>query len=114
MMMETCNKRIEIHKVTISSLENDFKINTEVTNVDRDKLLTLENPQYQGKINQYPHLQRVSMNDDDTKPELPVHVILGASEYAQIKTKTKPRVGHPGEPVAEQTRFGWTMMSPGK
>ena len=114
MMMETCNKRIEIHKVTISSLENDFKINTEVTNVDRDKLLTLENPQYQGKINQYPHLQGVSMNDDDTKPELPVHVILGASEYAQIKTETKPRVGHPGEPVAEQTRFGWTMMSPGK
>ena len=91
-----------------------FKINTEVTNVDRNKLLTLENPQYQGKINQYSHLQGVSMNDDDTKPELPVHVILGASEYAQIKTETKPRVGHPGEPVAEQTRFGWTMMSPGK
>ena len=45
-------------------------------------------------------------HDDDTKSELPVHLILGASEYAQIKTETKPRVGQPGEPVAEQTRFG--------
>jgi uncharacterized protein YoxC len=114
MMMESCNKRIEVHKVTICSLDNDFKINTEVTKVDRDKLLTLDNPKYQDKINLFAHLQGVSMDDDDTKAELPVHVILGASEYAQIKTETKPRVGHPGEPVAERTRFGWTMMSPGK
>ena len=114
MMMESCNKRIEIHKVTICSLGNDFRINNEVKKVDRDKLLTLENPQYQQKINQYAHLQGISMDDEDTKLELPVHLILGASEYAQIKTETKPRVGQPGEPVAEQTRFGWTMISPGK
>ena len=114
MMMESCKKRIEIHKVTICSLGNNFRINTEVTKVDRDKLLTLENPQYQQKINQYAHLQGISMDDDDTKLELPVHLILGASEYAQIKTETKPRVGQPGEPVAQQTRFGWTVISPGK
>ena len=66
MMMESCNKRIDIHKVTICSLGNDFRINTEVTKVDRDKLLTLENPQYQQKINQYAHLQGISMNDDDS------------------------------------------------
>ena len=114
MMMESCNKRIEIHEVTMCNLGNDFKISTEVTKVDRDKLLMLDNPKYQDKINLFAHLQGVSMDDDDTKAELPVHVILGASEYAQIKTETKPRVGRPGEPVAERTRFGWTMMSPGK
>ncbi len=54
------------------------------------------------------------MDDDDTKVDLLVHVILEATQYAQIKTETKPKVGHPREPVAEQTRFGWTMMSPGK
>ena len=46
MMMESCNKRIEIPKVTISCLENDFKINNVVTKVDLDKLLSLDNPKY--------------------------------------------------------------------
>ena len=47
------------------------------------------------------------MNDDDTKPELPVHIILGASEHAQVKTEAKPRVGHPEKPVrAEPAQFG--------
>ena len=114
MMMESCNKRIKIHKVTICSFGNDFRINTEVTKVDQDKLLTLENPQYQQKINQYAHLQGISMDDYDTKSELLVHLILGASEYAQIKTETKRRVGQPREPVADRTRFGWTIISPCK
>ena len=43
-----------------------------------------------------------------------VHLILGASEYARIKTETKPKVGQPSEPVAELTKFGWTILSPGK
>ena len=50
MMRESCNKRTEIHKVTISSLENDFKINTVVTKVYRDKLLSLDNPQHHQSI----------------------------------------------------------------
>ena len=53
------------------------------------------------------------MDDMDTKQELPIHVILGASEYARLKTSSVPRDGNPGEPVAELTSFGWTIMSPG-
>lgn len=53
------------------------------------------------------------MADVDEKPQLPIHLILGASEYAKVKTATKPRVGQPGEPVAELTKFGWTLLSPG-
>ena len=52
--------------------------------------------------------------DVDTKEALPLHLILGASEIARIKTDQVPSVGSPGEPVAELTRFGWTIMSPGK
>ena len=51
------------------------------------------------------------MNDDDKKPELLIHLILGASGYSRIKTDTKPRIGQAGEPVAELTSLGWTMMS---
>lgn len=43
-----------------------------------------------------------------------MHIILSVSEYVKISTETKPRIGHPGEPVAELTQFGWTVMSPGK
>ena len=54
------------------------------------------------------------MNDTDTKAELPIHLILGTSEYTRIKVQEMPRVGQPGEPVAELTRLGWVLMSPGK
>ena len=53
------------------------------------------------------------MDDNDQKKELPAHVILGASDYLRIKTMTKPRIGQPGEPVAEKTQLGWTIISPG-
>ena len=43
-----------------------------------------------------------------------MHLILGASEYAKIKVECAPRVGRPGEPVAERTKLGWTILSPGE
>ena len=54
------------------------------------------------------------MTDRDEKSNLPVHIILGTSEYACIKTPNKPPIGRPGEPIAELTKFGWTILSPGK
>ena len=47
-------------------------------------------------------------------PKIHVHLILGTNEHAKIKTGTRQRIGRPGEPVAEYTRLGWTIMSPGK
>lgn len=52
------------------------------------------------------------MDDVDDKEEVPVHLILGTNEYAQIKTEATPKIGTPGEPIAELTRLGWTIMSP--
>ena len=65
-------------------------------------------------IERYEHLHGINIYDHDTKPELAVHVIIGASDYARIKTNTRARIGAPGEPVAEETRFGWTIISPGR
>ena len=90
-------------------MKGDFKIKTEVTKVDHAKLLApKKNPQYQEKINQFPHLKGITMDDMiDSKPELQVHIVLVASKYTQqIKTVVKQRVGLRGEPVAECTRFG--------
>ena len=53
------------------------------------------------------------MEDQSLDRRLPVHIILGASEYAQIRTRAQPRVGRRGELVAEFTHFGWALMAPG-
>ena len=53
------------------------------------------------------------MNDNDTEPELPIHMILGASDYAKIKVPEMKRAGSPGEKVTELTRFELVIMSPG-
>ena len=51
------------------------------------------------------------MEDKASKDTLPVHLILGASDYARIKTETTPRVGAIGEPLGEKTKLGWTQPS---
>ena len=114
MMMCSTNQKIYQYDVKISSIVGDFNMAASVSKVDRSVLLTIPNPRYADKIHQYSHLQGVVMNDEDKKPELPIHLILGASEYSRIKTDTKPRIGKTGEPVAELTSLGWTMMSAGK
>ena len=53
------------------------------------------------------------MTDLDTKAQLPVHVVLGSGEYARNKTETRTHVGKDGDPVAENTKLGWFIMSPG-
>ncbi|XP_074629800.1 uncharacterized protein LOC141887949 [Acropora palmata] len=114
MMLGSVNKAIGVYGVTIDSLDGNFRLETEVTKVDRGSLLSLENPKYSEAIQKYPHLTGIQMTDRDDKPELPVHIILGVSDYAKIRTETRPKIGSPGEPVAELTKFGWTIMSPGK
>ena len=49
------------------------------------------------------------MNDNDKN----LLMILGGSDYARIQLLEMPRVWLPGEPVAELTRFGWVILSPG-
>ena len=114
MMLGSTSKVIGVYGVTISSLNGKFRLKTEVTKVDRGTLLSLDNPKYGEVLQKYTHLERVHMDDDDTKAELPVHIILRVSDYAKIKTENKPKIGRHGEPVAELTQFGWTIMSPGK
>ena len=70
-------------------------------------LLELPNPKY----------QRIFINiknDHDKERELPVHVILGMNDYTRIKTQERPRLGLPGEPIAELSKLGWVISWPGK
>jgi len=106
MMLGVATREVEITSVNVANLKGDFQLSVEVTRVEKPKLLELDNPKYNDIIERYTHLEGVEMDDSDTKTMLPVHLILGASEFAKIKTTQAPRVGSPGEPVAEMTRFG--------
>ena len=106
MMMTSTSQKIEMYKVQVSNIKGVFSLPTTLSKVDKGTLLTIPNPRYVDTIAKYQHLKGVEIDDTDIKPELPIHVILGASEYAKIKTNSAPRVGEPGEPIAEFTLFG--------
>ena len=113
-MLHTITTKVEVYEVEVSNLKGNFKITADVNKVNKPQLISLPNPCYQDMIQEFRHLKGVSMDDTDNKANLPIHLILGASEYTRIKTKHVLRIGEPGEPIAEYTAFGWTIMSGGK
>ena len=73
MMIGSVTKNIELYKVQAKSLESEFYLEMQVSKIDREKLLVLENPRYSEIIAKYNHLRAVEMIDKDEKAELPVH-----------------------------------------
>jgi hypothetical protein len=104
---------METYSVVVESLDGSFQMDTKLTKVNKNELLTVENPHYEEIKAKYAHLARVHLADDDKKDQLPIHVILSVGDYARIKTDRAPLVGQAGEPVAECTKLGWFIMSPG-
>ena len=114
MMMDPTTKNIEVFKVQFENVHRDVSFETELCKVEQRELPKLPNLRYADLINRYHHLRVITMDDNDQKKELPVDVILGVSDYSRIKTMTKPRIGQSGEPVAEKTKLGWNIISPGQ
>ena len=114
MMLGSSTTNLEIYSATLGAVDGTFDMNIELTKVHKPQLLTLDNPNYATLLSKYSHLEGVKIKDNDSRPQIPIHVVLGASEYATIKTSTAQRVGKPGQPVAEKTLLGWTLMSPGR
>ena len=86
MMMTSTSQKIEMYKVVISDIKGNFSLPTTLSKVDKGVLLTVPNPRYAEIISKHQHLKDVTMDVMDTKQELPIHVILDASEYARLKT----------------------------
>ena len=93
---------------------SNFSLETEVTKIEKNVLLHTANPHYEKLLKKFSHLDGVTMNDSDSKPELPIHMVMGLSEFTKIKTTIPARIGEVGDPVAEFTKFGWALMSPGQ
>ena len=113
-MLHTATTKVEVYEVEVSNLKGNFKITADVNKANKLQLISLPNPCYQDIIQEFRYLEGVNMDDTDNKANLPIHMILGVSEYTRIKTKHVLRIEAPGEPIAEYTSFGWTIMSGGK
>ena len=113
MIMGLVTKSVETYAVKICDTLEKCVLPVCVTKIEQRELLTLENPNYPEVLGRYPQLKGVQMEETNTKELLPIHVILGANEYSKIKMADYQRTGAVGEPIAEQTRFGWTITSSG-
>ena len=113
MLMESKTTRLETYNITIHGIDSEFKMEAKVTKVEKSELLNIDNPQYAQLKGRFKHLREAKFIDVDSKPLLPIHVVLGCGEYARIKTEERPLIGAEAEPVAEKTKLGWIMMSPG-
>ena len=114
MLMSSKVARLDVYDLELQSVNHQFSLSVKATKVNKTELLSIDNPNYRALIEKYSHLKGVHVNDDDMKASLPVHVVLGSGEYARIKTETKPRIGQENDPIAELTKFGRFLMSPGK
>ena len=113
MLMGSKTARLEYYDTEISALDGSYKMNVKIAKVEKPELLNVINPGYEELRRKYNHLQGAVIDDPDTKEKLPIHLVLGNGKYARIKTSTKPLIGGDYEPVAEKTKFGWFIMSPG-
>ena len=113
-MLGSPTTKVEIYSSTLGAVNGSFDTNIELTKVHKLQLLTVDNLNYSKLLNKYSHIKGVKIEYDDDRSQIPIHVVLGASEYASIKTTTSQKVGKPGKPVAEKTLLGWTLISLGR
>ena len=85
-MLGAVTKEMEMSTVKAEALDGKFSMDVNVTRVNKGDLLVLDNPNYEQLLRTYKHLEGIQMADNDRKPKLPVHLILGASDYMRIKT----------------------------
>ena len=114
MMLGTKKTVFEVYAAELKAVDGDFSMTTEITKLDKPVVTKVPNPDFVGVLRKYAHLKGVNIADMSQKEQLPIHLILGAGDYNAAKLEEPQRVGKPGEPTAEKTRFGWTLMAPGK
>ena len=65
-------KNKPVYLVEIKYINNKFSFETEISKLEKSALLELSNPNYCEIQNNYQYLRDVTLNDYDTKSEMPV------------------------------------------
>lgn len=112
-MYGTVSRRVEIYQVKVSSdVLEDFEMNLTCINGEKEILTYLPNPRIKSLKKKYGRFRCLSFSEENAKEDkLPVHIILGTSDFQRIRT-TEPLVLGPNpdhDPGAEFTMLGWTL-----
>ena len=111
-MLTSSTTRVKTYSANIKSMDGKFNMNIELSKVDKAELMSVKNPQYK-LLEKYNHLKGAKLEDRNTRPEIPIHVVMGTSDYAMVKNTTAQKVGLLGQLIAERTLLKCTVMSPG-
>jgi hypothetical protein len=68
--MGVTTKKMKTYDVVVQSVNSDFRLDVNVTEIDKRELLFLDNPHYKQVIKGHSHLKGVHMDDDDEKSQL--------------------------------------------
>ena len=88
-LMHSVVQKTAIYELQIRDTNHEFTLKIESNKVEKEVLLEIPNPNYSEMQKKYAHLSDIIITDHDTKRDLPVHVILGAGDYAKIKTQER-------------------------
>jgi len=80
MMLGSTTTKAQLSNVNIKSINEDISLNVSVSKVDMPELIALPNPKYDELKRKYQHFDGVQMDDNDSRPLLPVHLVLGAKK----------------------------------
>lgn len=105
---------MQVYEVQMINIEGNFTISAEVSKFSKPKLISLPNPCYKDVIQKYSYLKGIQINGNDEKTELLIHIVIGTSKYAKIKTKRNIRIEKIGEQVAKHPAFVWIILSGGR
>ena len=67
MLIASKTTRIEMYDTEVSSLDEGYKMNVKLAEVDKPELLSIKNPRYEKLICEYDHLLGITMDNQDTK-----------------------------------------------
>ena len=113
-MYGTVSRRVEIYKAKVTSnVIEDFEMDLTCINGEKETMTFLPNPRIKSLKKKYERFRCLSFSDESAKEDmLPVHLILGTSDFQRIRT-TEPLVLGPNpdhDPGAEFTMLGWTLI----
>ena len=97
-----------IYKLQIKDLKGQFTFTTEAASFNKLTKVKNVRPNVKEKYN---HLKDIEFSDVSDSEELDVHLIIGLEDLCMIRTGRMVR-GRPGEPIAEETKLGWTLFGP--
>ena len=114
-MYGTVNKVVEVYEITMQSLAvPGYNIKIECINAQKGILTCLPNPRIVELKKRNPSLRELNLLEEETTGEsMPVHLILGVSDYQRIRTSENILIlGADSDtyPGAEFTMLGWGMF----